>query len=251
MLACGQLNLIQFSTRTCAHVCILGMVSTHTCVKLAELHAMSVNVSPVTVYEGLRLLIPESTYVEQIRHDFDAWYIAEEAKLNTTVITVLEPYLLKDIVGLIALFIGTCLFEDREQEIVDSVYQPRSTSWIFADAKTRGPSRTILNTIAWHGTYPNLNTCPTLKGDDIARAKIDYCFLVREFCRVHGEMGLQYYLSKCTPLYPFSSVINPVNGYVLLEAINMSLEVLGKVSSRCDRVGCCGRTGRQKRARIV
>jgi hypothetical protein len=171
------------------------MLTPENCIALARLHANPEKLSTSQLLASFSEIVKPSTLSEQKNHNF-----AEMLKDQTR-------------------------FEQSEKEIIDTLYRddpqwPKSKSWMFEQAKKKGASRTIVEAITDLGAL---------------NAETEYCFLVREFCRVNGDIGLQYFLSKCTPLPTCLCSRKAICVSLLLEAINMALEVLDKVETRCSR----------------
>ncbi len=152
--------------------------------------------------------IPITKYNKTAFHSYSMYY-------ETSIAECLELHFYDAISKLIINFAVI----DADMEVRESLNNNLNTkNWLVKKAIKNSPSATIMKAITKYGVY---------------NSSSEYCCLIREFCRIAGVIGLQYVLSECSPLDDSDCSV-PVSMSLFLEAINMALEVLDLVSSRCE-----------------
>ncbi len=202
----------------------LGTISQAICNALTQLHADSSELSTPQLIQQFSRIVKSSSLKDQCDNNFASYFLKETTNHRRNITESLSTVLIINVLDLVLGFV-TSPFEDREQEIIDSLFaekkpwQANKNCPLFKYAR-RSSAYAIIFAITTSG---------------VLNAETEYCFLVREFCRIHGEQGLLYFLSKCTPLPSQLACRKAVSTVLLLEAINMALEAMGKVPTRCVR----------------
>jgi hypothetical protein len=187
------------------------------CLQLVSMH---MNVARKTPFELEEMLVSQiglvpSEYDDREQNTLALLYENQE-DAKSILIKQSLPHIYAVVLILILEYVDKTLCADHEDEIVESLFADSQKNWIFDLAKKYGPSHIIVEAIANRG---------------VLHAETQWCFLVREFARIHGVIGLEYFLSKCLPLNEIYRG-KAVTVALLLQAINMALEILGLVQNQ-------------------
>ncbi len=194
------------------------MLNPESCAKLAALH-LEPGKNEIQLAAEFAKIVKFSSMENQCNCNLREFYASAQHKWDRTVQRALNGLVISDVVNLIVQFSNLC--NDNEQAIVDSIHQSKWTcNWMLLRAIELGPARTIIEAITKTG---------------FQNAQQEWFWLVREFCRVHGDLGFDYFISKCSPVWRVSHHHVSISVHQLLGAINAAMEVLDKVETRCTQ----------------